>query len=239
MAISPCGRAFWFSTPGKFSGRVLSEYRAAGDIAESVIDRSQLGLVEGRAVAPGHRGGRFHRRIQWLCATYPVTIPGLVDLGFDGLSACSSYLVYFSWTLPFNSLFIAPTISSAASRVPIVDIVRSAGVLSLPLVFLSLLGFLKILGFRFFEWETQILFWSMGLGNALAIVLFTQIWPAYYLLTLVAGASISLGTIYLYGRLSVRPSVQSVVGAARPEALRRLFPPACASGPLLRCYWAS
>ena len=102
-------------------------------------------------------------------ATYPVTIPGLVGLGFDGLSACASYLVYFSWTLPFNSLFIGPTISSAASRVPVVEIVRSAGVLSIPLIFLSLLGFLKILGFRFFEWETQILFWSLGLGNAIAI----------------------------------------------------------------------
>ena len=38
-------------------------------------------------------------------ATYPVTIPGLVDIGFDGVQATTSYLVYFSWTLPFNSLF--------------------------------------------------------------------------------------------------------------------------------------
>src|SRR5260370_16780920 len=64
----------------------------------------------------------------------------------------------------------------------------------------------------------------MGLGNSIAIILFTQLWPAYYLLTLVAGAAISLGTIYLYGRLSVRQSVQSVVGAARPEVLRSSFP---------------
>jgi lactate permease len=147
-----------------------------------------------------------------------------VDLGFDGLSAVASYLVYFSWTLPFNSLFIGPTISNAASRVPIVEIVRSAGLLSIPLIFFSLLGFLKILGFRFFEWETQVLFWSMGVGNAIAVILFTQVWPDYYLLTLVTGAAISLGTIYLYGRLTVRQSIQSVVGAARPEALRSSFP---------------
>jgi lactate permease len=118
----------------------------------------------------------------------------------------------------------------------VVEIVRSAGLLSIPLVFLSLLGFLKILGFRFFEWETQVLLWSMGLGNTVAIILFTQIWPAYYLLTLVTGAAISLGTIYLYGRLSVRQSVQSVVGAARPEALRSSFPATMrfrAYGPLL------
>ncbi len=87
--------------------------------------------------------------------------------------------MYFSWTLPFNSLFIAPTISNAASGVP-VEMGESCAVvlslLSIPLIFLSLLGFLKILGFRFFEWETQILFWSMGLGNAIAVILFTQVW---------------------------------------------------------------
>ena len=66
-------------------------------------------------------------------ATYPVTIPGLVEIGFDGVQATTSYLVYFSWTLPFNSLFIAPNISNAASHVPVVDIVRVAGLLTIPL----------------------------------------------------------------------------------------------------------
>ena len=96
-------------------------------------------------------------------ATYPVTIPGLVELGFDGVYACSSYLIYFSWTLPFNSLFIAPNISNAASHVPVADISHVAGLLSIPLVFLSLLGFLKVLGFRFFDTGSQILFsWGVA-----------------------------------------------------------------------------
>jgi lactate permease len=135
-------------------------------------------------------------------ATYPVAIPGLVEIGFDGVQATTSYLVYFSWTLPFNSLFIAPNISNAASHVPVVDIARVAGLLTIPLVFLSLLGFIKILGFRFFAWKTQALFWTAGLANVISIILFTQVWPAYYILTMVAGAAISLAGLYVYGRIA-------------------------------------
>src|ERR1700747_590102 len=222
-----------------YTGQIFGQaYRNTGlleILLESVQSIVPSWDQQGRAVALVTVVGGFIAAFNGF-ATYPVTIPGLVDLGFYGLSACSSYLVYFSSTMTFNSLFIGPTISNAASRVPIVDIVRSAGVLSIPLIFLSLLGFIKILRFRFFEWETQILFWSMGLSNAIAVILFTQVWPAYYLLTLVTGAAISLGTIYLYGRLSVRQSVQSVVGAARPEVLRSSFPAAMrfrANGPLL------
>ncbi len=166
-------------------------------------------------------------------ATYPVTIPGLVDLGFEGLSAVTSYLVYFSWTLPFNSLFIAPNISNAASKVAVVDIVRVSGLLSIPLVFLSLLGFIKILKFNFFEWKTQILFWSMSLGNVIAIVLFTQVWPQYFIVMLIAGASISLGALYVYGALARRQPVPSVVGAMRQLTIRPSQPRFKAFAPLL------
>lgn len=46
-------------------------------------------------------------------ATYPVTIPGLVRQGIDGFRAAVGYLVYFSWSIAFVSLFIAATIASA------------------------------------------------------------------------------------------------------------------------------
>src|SRR3984957_8933632 len=166
-------------------------------------------------------------------ATYPVTIPGLVDLGIEGLSAVTSYLVYFSWTLPFNSLFIAPNISNAASKVAVVDIVRVSGLLSIPLVFLSLLGFLKILKFNFFEGKTQILFWSMSLGNVIAIILFTQIWPDYYILMLIAGATISLAGLYAYGALAKRQPIPSVVGATRQVTVRPSQPRFKAFAPLI------
>src|SRR4029077_19926011 len=118
------------------------------------------------------------------------------------VQATTSYLVYFSWTIPFNSLFIAPNISNAASHVPVVDIVRVGGLLTIPLVFLSLLGFLKILGFQFFAGKTQALFWTTGLANAIAIVLCTQVWPSYHILMMIGGALISLAGLYVYGRLA-------------------------------------
>ncbi len=151
-------------------------------------------------------------------ATYPVTIPGLVEIGFDGVQATTSYLVYFSWTLPFNSLFIAPNISNAASHVPVVDIVRVAGLLTIPLVYLSLLGFMKILGFRFFEWKSQVLFWVAGTGNVISIILFTQIWPAYYILMMIGGAVLSLAGFYMYGRLAKRQAAKSSSGVAQVRA---------------------
>ena len=135
-------------------------------------------------------------------AVYPVAIPGLVALGFDSVPAITSFLVYFSWPQPFVSLFIVPNISNVATGVPVADIVRAGGSVAIPLVFVSLLGFLKLLGFRFFVRKTQFLFWSMGLSNTAALILFTQTWPEYGILMLISGAAISLAVLYIYGRIS-------------------------------------
>ncbi|HVB56173.1 MAG TPA: L-lactate permease [Candidatus Acidoferrales bacterium] len=206
-----------------YTGQIFGQsYRNTG-LLQILLESIQSILPswdqEGQAVALVTIVGGFIGAFNGF-ATYPVTIPGLVDLGFEGISAVTSYLVYFSWTLPFNSLFIAPSISNAASHVPVIDIVRVSGLLSIPLVFLSLLGFLKLLGFRFFEWKTQILFWSMSLGNVIAIVLFTQIWPEYYIVMLFAGATIALGGLYLYGYIAKRQPVPSMVGAARQVSVK-------------------
>jgi lactate permease len=153
-------------------------------------------------------------------AVYPVAIPGLIELGFDSLQAVTSFLVYFGWTQPFVSLFIVPNISSVASHVPVADIVRVAGLMAIPLVFVSLLAFLKVLGFRFFAAKTQFLFWGMWLSNTIAIILFTQIWPTYGVLMLISGAGLSLGVLYIYGRITKRseaPMGTSLPGAATPD----------------------
>jgi lactate permease len=139
-------------------------------------------------------------------AVYPVAIPGLVELGFGALPTITSFLVYFAWPQPFVSLFIVPNISNVATHVPIPDIARAAGVVAIPLVFVSILGFIKLLGFRFFTARTQFLFWSMSLSNVAALILFTQIWPQYGILTLIAGAAISLVVLYVYGRVKVMPA---------------------------------
>jgi lactate permease len=206
-----------------YTGQIFGQaYRNTGllqILLESIQSLLPSWDQEGQAIALVTIVGGFIGAFNGF-ATYPVTIPGLVDLGFEGISAVTSYLVYFSWTLPFNSLFIAPNISNAASRVPVIEIVRVSGLLSIPLVFLSLLGFLKILGFRFWEWKTQILFWSMTLGNVIAIVLFTQIWPEYYIVMLIAGATIALGSLCIYGYVAKRQPVPSVVGATRQVSVR-------------------
>lgn len=217
-----------------YTGQIFGQaYRSTG-LLEILIEsiRSMLPRrdIEGRSVALVTLVAGFIGAFNGF-ATYPVTIPGLVDIGFDGVQAVTSYLVYFSWTLPFNSLFIAPNISNAASRVPVVDIVRVAGLLSIPLVLLSLLGFLKILGFPFFAWKSQALFWITGLANIVAIILFSQVWPSYFILMMIGGAAISLAGLYVYGRLAKRsearqpqeaaPAVASYTG----EALFKAYAP--------------
>jgi len=133
-------------------------------------------------------------------AVYPVAIPGLVALGFDSVQVIKAFLVYFAWPQPFVSLFIVPNISNVATHVPVVDIVRAAGFVSIPFVFISLLGFMKLLGFRFLAPRVQFLFWSLGLSNTAALIVFTQIWPEYGILMLISGAVLSLGVLYGYGR---------------------------------------
>ena len=212
-----------------YTGQIFGQaYRSTGlleILLESIRSMLPSSDVEGRSVALVTLVAGFIGAFNGF-ATYPVSIPGLVDIGFDGVQATTSYLVYFSWTIPFNSLFIAPNISFAASHVPVVDIVRVAGLLTIPLVFLSLLGFLKILGFRFFAWKTQVLFWTTGLANVIAIVLFTQVWPSYYILMMIGGAVISLAGLWLYGRFAKRRAATESQNAelARPsESSLNLF----------------
>jgi lactate permease len=219
--------AMWTGFMVLYTGHIFGQaYRSTG-LLEILLDSVQSILPtwdqKGRAIALVAIVGGFIGAFNGF-ATYPVTIPGLVELGFDGVYACSSYLIYFSWTLPFNSLFIAPNISNTASHVPVADISQVAGLLSIPLVFLSLLGFLKVLGFRFFDTDSQVLFWLVGGSNTVAIILFTQVWPAYYILMLTAGATISLAGLYVYGFLAKRQPVSSVVGAAGPSSLASSYP---------------
>ncbi|MGA8614377.1 MAG: hypothetical protein WB760_22425 [Xanthobacteraceae bacterium] len=152
-------------------------------------------------------------------AVYPVAIPGLIELGFDSVATITSFLVYFAWPQPFVSLFIVPNISNVATHVPIPEIARAAGIVAIPLVFVSILGFIKLLGFRFLTARTQFLFWSMSLSNVVALILFTQIWPQYGILTLIAGAAISLVVLYIYGRVNIMaPPEAASTAVSRAES---------------------
>ena len=61
--------------------------------------------------------------------------------------AAVGYLVYFSWSIAFVSLFIAATIASSATKLPIEGIVQTMGLLTLPMIIVSVVGFFKILDF--------------------------------------------------------------------------------------------
>ncbi len=80
------------------------------------------------------------------------------------------------------------------------------------------------------------LFWVVGLGNIIAIILFTQIWPADYIVMLIAGAAMSLAGLYIYGRAAKRrvaPQTFDAAGIAIPEAAPR---PALPGWMLFRAY---
>jgi L-lactate permease len=174
-------------------------------------------------------------------AVYPVAIPGLIALGFDSVQVIKAFLVYFAWPQPFVSLFIVPNISNVASHVPIPEIVRAAGFVAIPFIFVSIFGFMKLLGSNFSSGRTQFLFWSMGLSNTIALVVFTQVFAEYGILTLIAGASLSLGVLYFYGKHAKRTGLLNSSDAERiTEARAASEPPlhtaaiqARAYGPLL------
>jgi lactate permease len=168
-------------------------------------------------------------------AVYPVAIPGLIELGFDSVATITSFLVYFAWPQPFVSLFIVPNISNVATHVPIPDIARAAGIVGIPLVFVSILGFIKLLGFRFFTARTQFLYWSMSLSNVAALIIFTQVWPQYGILSLIGGAAISLVVLYIYGRINPMPAPETAVATAA-AASSPADAPASSAGTQLRAY---
>jgi lactate permease len=212
-----------------YTGQIFGQaFRTTGllrvllDSVESILPAQDK---EGRAVALVSVVGGFIGAFNGF-ATYPVTIPGLVELGFDGVSAVTAYLVYFSWSVPFVSLFIAANISNAATHLPVADIARIIGLLSVPLVFISLVGFFKILKFRFFARETQTLLWLLWLGNVAA-----QVWPALYILSLIVGACFSLGLLYIFGKLAKRWSFVDATIAATASPGRAVQAPTIHSWP--------
>jgi lactate permease len=167
-----------------------------------------------------------------LYAVYPVAIPALAELGFDGIQAAAGYLIYASWCIPFAALFIGAVIASTATNLPVSEIARASGMLTIPLVFVSVYGTYRILGFRFLERGSQTLFWIISLSNIAGIVMFTQVWPQYHELTLMAGGVIALPLLALYGRWQKRnllldadraddasPMIETPVRSPRPYTL--------------------
>lgn len=137
-----------------------------------------------------------------LYAVYPVAIPALADLGFGGVASAAGYLIYASWCIPFAALFIGALVASAATGLPVDRIAGASGLLAIPLVFVSMVGTYRILGFRFRTRQSQTLFWMLCLSDIAGLILFTQVWPRYHELTLMSGGVIALLFLFLYGRMN-------------------------------------
>lgn len=218
------GLTMWTGFLVVYTGMIFGQsYRSTGllrGLLNSVETIFPAHDREGRAIALVAVVGGFIGAFNGF-ATYPVTIPGLVELGFDGVRAVTAYLIYFAWSIPFVSLFIGANIANAATHLPIQQIAAASGLFGIPLVFVSVAGFLKTLGYRFFERETQILFWLLGVGNSLGILLFCILFPSYYILTLITASAISLALLYIYGMYAKRhvaaePLPQPVSAAVTP-----------------------
>lgn len=165
-----------------------------------------------------------------LYAVYPVAIPALAELGFDGVQAAAGYLIYASWCIPFAALFIGAVIASTATNIPIGEIARASGLLTIPLVFVSIYGTYRILGLRFLDRGSQTLFWIISLSNIAGIILFTQFWPQYHELTLMAGGLIALPLLALYGqsqkrKLSLYPKATNIDPASALTVTASSVPP--------------
>jgi hypothetical protein len=145
-----------------WSGQIFGQTFRATGLIPVLLD--SFGSISPRKRPAGPRIDHDHaaerlRRTFNLYAVYPVAIPALAELGFDGIQAAAGYLIYASWCIPFAALFIGAIIASTATNLPVAEIARASGMLSIPPVFVSIYGTYKILGFRFLERGSQTLFW--------------------------------------------------------------------------------
>jgi L-lactate permease len=143
-------------------------------------------------------------------ASYPVVVPGLVELGYNPVQASGAALVFLTWIMPFQGLMIGAIIANLATHVPIPNIATAVGQFAIPDIFLCTYATFHILGLKFFNRESQIFFWLTTLPYVLSIFAFTQIWPHFYALGLIAGAVLNIASLYIYGMLRRRGAV--VVG---------------------------
>jgi lactate permease len=134
-------------------------------------------------------------------ATYPVTIQGIKELGYKGWRAATGYLVFLSSSIPFVSLWIAGTVAETSSHVPIAELVPYIGLLTIPLVFVSTFGFAHILKIDLRAEHNFALLILALLGAITGRIIFTQIIPSLYLLTLIGSSVFILLYLVLYSRI--------------------------------------
>ena len=151
-------------------------------------------------------------------ASYPVVVPGLVELGYNPVQASGAALVFLTWIMPFQGLMIGAIIANLATHVPIPNIATAVGQFAIPDIFLCTYATFHILGLKFFNRESQIFFWLTTLPYVLSIFAFTQLWPQFYALGLIGGAILNIACLYTYGMWRRRRTAGSGA-AASPSAI--------------------
>lgn len=166
-------------------------------------------------------------------ASYPVTVPGLVELGYDPVQASGAALVFLTWIMPFQGLMIGAIIANLATHVPIPNIAMAVGQFAIPDIFLCTYATFRILGLKFLTRESQTYFWMTTLPYAASILAFTQIWPQFYALGLMAGAVLNVALLYVYGMIRKRQTGAAYAAPVRPAPanLSAAADPAQSSGP--------
>jgi len=216
--------AIWSGFAVLYTGQIFGQNIRSTGILKVMLDT--LGKLHpskaGRAVSLSSVVGGFVGAFNGF-ATYPVTIPGLVELGISGMRAAVGYLVYFSWSIAFVSLFIAATIASRASGLPIAEIAQVMGLFTIPLVVVSVIGFFRIMKFDLGKKENLSLALIVMVGNIAAIVLFTQVFTEYYILTLIASSTFCLLLLYAYRLLATGKAVEEASGETATHSALDVF----------------
>ena len=133
-------------------------------------------------------------------ATYPIAITGIKELGYSAWRSASGYLVFYSWSIPFVSLWIGAQVAHIGSKVPIIELAPYMGALALPLIVLSGYGFSKIIGINLREEHNAVLLFLTIMGNITGVLLFTLIFPRFYLITLIASGFFVFLYLWLFSR---------------------------------------
>lgn len=133
-------------------------------------------------------------------ATYPIAITGIKELGYSAWRSAAGYLVFFSWCIPFVSLWIGAQVAHIGSGVPVIEFAPYMGAFALPLIALSGYAFSRIIEIDLKEEHNSMLLALTILGNMTGVILFTLVLPQYYLMTLVACGFFVFLYLWLFGK---------------------------------------
>lgn len=142
---------------------------------------------------------RLFRSLQWVCHL-PCYYTDWSDRVLTVSCGCWLFGL-FSWSIAFVSLFIAATIASSVTKLPIEGIVQTMGLLTLPMIIVSVVGFFKILDFDLKNSDNRNIACLTIAANMSAVdTVFTQIFPRLYILTLIAAATLEVLFLWLYSK---------------------------------------